>query len=140
MIIEGLCFGVGFLLVPFSFVGFNRLFFKESLERPFWIIAALLAMISLLITCSIGFAAASPRPRLHLFLLCPLYDLALLRLGIYLFRRRYHRNPVISRVRWSYDNDGKSRDRFFLLVFMLLTLSLPYFILACYYPVAPHAG
>ncbi|WP_146146664.1 hypothetical protein [Taibaiella chishuiensis] len=131
MTFDLLCMCVGLLLVPFVYFAFPRLFFTKSMERPCWIVAGLIAFAGLLAVLHNGLF---PGPCFPLFLFCPLFALFVLRIGCYLFRKRYRRNPVIPEVRATSYYDEWDKDRVFLFLYLMIIVLGPTSIFFYMYP------
>lgn len=125
---ESVCFLFGLMIIPFSFQFFPRLYFNEKLFWPIYIFTIILAVLGLL---TLGNSNSS-KPNFYLFLICPLYSLSILRIGLKLFKKNFKRNPK-DPPRFSFGYDGLGWDRFFYFSFMMLSLTLPIWILAYYY-------
>jgi len=125
-----IAFLTGLMLAPFTFM-----FFRRFLLNPKYAIV----LFAVAITSAVGAIieinkGPAGKPNFYLFLFCPLYQLLLLKLMVYLFRRGMHRDPVNPPRDSAFSDDGLGWDRFFSVVFFILTLALPVAIMGYYYP------
>lgn len=127
--LDGFCFLIGLLIVPFSFLFFPKMYFKKELDLPSFIVALILGIIGLTVKPSNNVTI----PNFNLFLLCPIFSLSLLKIGLAIFQKKFNRNPKYPPKNWLGEEDGLWPDRMFYFIFMLLSLPLPIFILAYFY-------
>lgn len=126
---QGYSFLIGLTLIPFSFLFFPKLYFNKRFVVPLYIIALLLGYI--------GWTARHQdmsKPNFYLFLICPIFSLLLLRLELFIFLRIKGREPVYPLKNWFGSADGLWWDRIFYIIYMMLSLCLPIFLLAAKYP------
>ena len=129
MELDGYCFMFGLMIVPFSFLAFPRLFFNKKLVIPLYVFAWILAFIGLTAYNNTD----STGPNFYLFLLCPIYSLALLRVELFIFKKKLKRNPKNPPRNISMEYDGIGWDRLFYFTFMFLSLCVPVFLLAYFH-------
>ena len=69
----------------------------------------------------------------YLYLLCPLFSLTILRVQLFIFNKTLKRNPKNLPRNFFMNEDELGWDRLFYTVFMMLSLILPFVLLAYFY-------
>ena len=120
----------GLMIIPFTLLFTPKILFDKKNSLKFFIGTIILSLIALLTINH----KTNGRPNFYLFLFCPLYALALLKLLLFIFKRSLHRNPKNSSSlnRWGLEDD-EGWDKLFYFTFMLLSFCLPFSMLAVFY-------
>ena len=127
--LDGYCFLFGLMIIPFSFLFFPKIYFNKRLVLPFFAFALTLAIIGLLAHKNVF----KTKPNFYLYLLCPLFSLTILRLQLFIFNKTLKRNPENPPRNFFMNEDELGWDRLFYFVFMMLSLVLPFVLLAYFY-------
>jgi hypothetical protein len=126
---DAIAFLVGLMLIPFLFLIFWRVLFNPKYGMVLFAFA-IASVVGGIIEINSG---PPGKPNFYLFLFCPLYQLLLLKLMVYLFRRGMHRDPVNPPRGSSFTEDGLGWDRLFSMVFLISSLALPVAVMGYYY-------
>ena len=122
MNLELICFILGIMLIPFTFLFFPKIFYNKEFYKYFIIITVLLALI--------GILSSFENQNFYVFLVTPLYSYSIFRLELYIFRKLLNRNPIDPPRNFFLEDDGLGWDRFFYFMFMILSLCFPILMLA----------
>ena len=129
MKIDCFCFILGLLIIPASFLFFPKLYFNRRLILPLYTFTFILAVIGMLAPNN----QISSRPNFYQFLFCPIYSLTILRLQLFVFKKKLKRYPKNPPRNFFMDEDELGWDRLFYFVFLMLSVTLPIGLLAYFY-------
>jgi len=117
---------IGLILIPGIFI-INRKVLRE--KKSFLIILGICIVCAILATVRLN-SAESGKPNFALIWFCPLYSLLLYRILLIPFWKRKYRDPKIPKRELFYTgNVDLLADRLFGLVFMVLSIMLPMYLI-----------
>ncbi len=112
----------GSLITPATYFFYRKIFFIKKYSLPLFLFVSILAILGLALL-NIN---TNGKPNYYLFLLCPLYSLMLLKLLLFLFKLRYHRNPKDTPNWEVYPKDlNLMADKLFDFLYLTLSIIVP---------------
>lgn len=117
---------IGLMLIPVIFLVRRSSLTQKKIFRLLLIITSILALTGLITTLFV-----EDKPNFFLFLICPIYSLILHKILHYWFKKFLHREPIDTTFLW-FPKTNVGWDRAFNISFLILSISIPLFLLAIF--------